>query len=231
MTTVSWQVPQGSTLRLQQLLAELGYLPLTWQPSGSIPDSIAGQAAAAVSPPSGSFSWRNGTLHSMLGPLWQPGGSTVLVRGAVMAFEADHGLATDGAAGPSTWRALLLAAQHHTVDREPYDYITVSKSLPETLRVWRNGLLVYKTAANTGIAARPTASGTFPVYARYLSTTMSGTNADGTPYHDPGVPLWPTSTAAMPCTASPAAATASPRVWAAWNCPTPPPEWSSATTR
>jgi lipoprotein-anchoring transpeptidase ErfK/SrfK len=47
---------------------------------------------------------------------------------------------------------------------------------------------VYSTAVNTGIASRPTAAGTFPVYVRYLSTTMSGTNPDGTKYNDPGVP-------------------------------------------
>ena len=31
--TLRWQVPQGSTLRLQQLLAQLGYLPLAWKPT------------------------------------------------------------------------------------------------------------------------------------------------------------------------------------------------------
>ena len=31
--TLHWQVPDGSTLRLQQLLAQLGYLPLDWQPT------------------------------------------------------------------------------------------------------------------------------------------------------------------------------------------------------
>ena len=61
-------------------------------------------------------------------------------------------------------------------------------SIPETLRVWRNGRVVYSTPVNTGIASRPMAAGTFPVYARYLSTTMRGTNPDGTKYNDPGVP-------------------------------------------
>ena len=41
---------------------------------------------------------------------------------------------------------------------------------------------------STGIASRPTELGTFPVYAHLTSTTMSGINPDGTPYHDPGVP-------------------------------------------
>jgi len=30
--------------------------------------------------------------------------------------------------------------------------------------------------------------GTYPVYARYLVTTMTGKNPDGTPYSDPGIP-------------------------------------------
>ena len=34
----------------------------------------------------------------------------------------------------------------------------------------------------------PTAPGTYPVFARYLVTTMSGKNPDGTPYKDPGIP-------------------------------------------
>ena len=32
---IEWTVPPGSTLRLQQLLAEQGYLPVDWQPSGA----------------------------------------------------------------------------------------------------------------------------------------------------------------------------------------------------
>ena len=51
-----------------------------------------------------------------------------------------------------------------------------------------HGKVIYRTPANTGIASRPTEKGTFPVYVRYRTTTMSGTNPDGTHYNDPGVP-------------------------------------------
>ena len=186
--TVRWQVPQGSTLRLQQLLAQLGYLPLVWRATGSGPTSLRAQAAAAVSPPAGRFTWRYPTLRTMLGSLWQPGQDTVMVQGAIMAFESDHGLTTDGLADNQVWADLLRAAVGHQVDHQPYDYIAVSEASPETLTVWRNGRIAYATPCNTGIAARPTAAGTFPVYARYLSTTMSGTNPDGSHYDDPGVP-------------------------------------------
>ena len=186
--TLDWQVPQGSTLRLQQLLAQLGYLPLVWKPTHQAAPSLAGELAAAVSPPPGRFVWRYPRLHSMLGSLWQPGQYTVAVQGAVMAFEADHSLPADGVADDQVWADLLRAAVHHQAARQPYDYIEVSQASPETLSVWRAGHIVYSTPCNTGIAARPTADGTFPVYARYLSTTMKGTNPDGSPYNDPGVP-------------------------------------------
>ena len=186
--TLRRQVPQGSTLRLEQLLAQLGYLPLDWQPSGPGPTSLAGQLTAAVSPPAGRFSWRYPQLRNLLGSLWQPGQGSVLVRGAVMAFESDQGLASDGSAGPQVWADLLRAAVQHQVDRQPYDYLEVSEAGTEALSVWRDGRVVYTTPCNTGIAAAPTTPGIYPVYARYLSTTMSGTNPDGTPYHDPGIP-------------------------------------------
>jgi lipoprotein-anchoring transpeptidase ErfK/SrfK len=41
---------------------------------------------------------------------------------------------------------------------------------------------------NTGIPAAPTENGTYPVYVRYVTTTMSGTNPDGSSYSDPGIP-------------------------------------------
>jgi len=54
--------------------------------------------------------------------------------------------------------------------------------------VWRDGTVIYRTPVNTGIPVAPTAPGTYPVYARYLSTTMSGYNPDGSHYEDPGIP-------------------------------------------
>ena len=57
------------------------------------------------------------------------------------------------------------------------------------LYVWRGGHFIYQTLANTGIPEAPTAVGTWPVYLRFTSTTMSGTNPDGTHYDDPGVPF------------------------------------------
>jgi lipoprotein-anchoring transpeptidase ErfK/SrfK len=105
-----------------------------------------------------------------------------------MAFEADHNLKWDGIAGPDVWAALLEAVAHRQVTTTPYDYVSVSQALPESATVWRNGQNIFTTPVNTGIAAAPTAVGTYPVYARYVVTTMTGKNPDGTPYSDPGIP-------------------------------------------
>jgi lipoprotein-anchoring transpeptidase ErfK/SrfK len=74
------------------------------------------------------------------------------------------------------------------VDPSTYNYVYVSKSEPETATVYQNGVEVYSTLANTGVAGAPTADGTFPVYSRFKVTTMTGTNPDGTKYSDPGIP-------------------------------------------
>jgi hypothetical protein len=45
---IGWTVPPPSTLRLEQLLAQGGYLPLDWQPSGDdVPRTRAAQADAS----------------------------------------------------------------------------------------------------------------------------------------------------------------------------------------
>ena len=198
----------SSTARLQQFLAELGYLPLRFRLAVSAPasGSAAGSSVAkkryvsalarephsldliSLKPLTGAFSWRYSHIPGSLRGLWQRKKYTTLIKGAVMEFESDHKLATDGAVGRKVWTALLKATSRHQATKRVYDYIEVSTSLPEALHVWRNGRIIYSSAANTGIAQRPTARGTFPVYARYLSTTMSGTNPDGSHYNDTGVP-------------------------------------------
>jgi lipoprotein-anchoring transpeptidase ErfK/SrfK len=50
------------------------------------------------------------------------------------------------------------------------------------------GHTVLSSPVNGGVASAPTPLGTYPVYERFTSTTMSGTNPDGSQYKDPGVP-------------------------------------------
>lgn len=179
---VAFNVAPGSMLRLQQLLAELGYLPVTFTQTAPV---TSPQQEADAAP--GTFSWRWASA-SALTSLWTPGQDNVVTRGAIMRFEDAHGLTTDGFAGPQVWTDLLEAAATGTSDPAPYAYVSVSESQPETVTVYQNGAEAYSTLANTGVPAAPTAQGTFPVYARYTSTTMKGTNPDGSHYSDPGVP-------------------------------------------
>lgn len=181
---VSFTVAPMSTLRVQQLLAELGFLPLSFTPA----DPHVTPTEAAI-PVAGSFAWRWGTLPAKFTSLWSEGQPNVITTGAVMAFESQHQLKTDGVAGAQVWNELLSAVVDSQGDSYGhYDFVEVSTSIPESVSVWRDGTVVYSTPANTGIEAAPTEIGTWPVFARYVSTTMSGTNPDGSHYDDPGVP-------------------------------------------
>ncbi len=181
-TTDRFTVGGGSTLRLQQLLAQLGYLPVSFTPAGPL---AAPQEAAQ--PQEGTFTWRFPEPASLMA-LWTPGASDVMTRGAVMAFELKQGLKWDGVAGPAVWSALLAAAANGAVTTAPYNYVYVSQNLPESTTVYSNGVQVYSTPANTGIPVSPTNPGTYPVYLRYTVMTMTGTNPNGTKYSDPGIP-------------------------------------------
>ncbi len=181
---ISFTIAAGSIARLQQLLAQLGYLPLNFVPQSSSGTSPVQMAMAQP----GSYSWRWPTLPASLTSIWTPGELDILTKGAIMRFEDQMGLPTDGVAGPLVWSRLLAAADAGTVDPAPYDYVVVSTALPQKVIVYENGVDVMETLANTGVAAAPTVKGTFPVYLRYRSTTMAGINPDGTHYNDPGVP-------------------------------------------
>jgi hypothetical protein len=183
--TVGFTVAPMSTLRLQQLLAQLGYLPVSFTAS----DAAAIPPSEMAMPQVGTFAWRWNSLPSNFMALWSPGLSNVVTKGAVMAFENQHQLPTDGTAGPQVWGALLQAAAAGQTDTYGhYDFVVVSTSIPEHVDVWRDGAVVYRSTANSGIEAAPTELGTWPVFARYVSTTMSGTNPDGSHYSDPNIP-------------------------------------------
>jgi len=182
-TTTQFTVAPGSTLRLQQLLAELGYLPLTFTPASPVtsPAQLGNDQV-------GSFSWRWAYQPASLATLWTPGTNNVITQGAVMNFENQNGLKTDGLAGPQVWTDLLADLQSGKSNAQPWDYVLVSQSHPETATVYKDGAEVYSTLVNTGVPGAVTENGTWPVFARYTVTTMSGTNPDGSHYSDPGIP-------------------------------------------
>src|SRR6266542_2978678 len=182
------------------LLAQLGYLPLSWTPLGggagrptgggqpatasAAGPGLAAQIAAAYSPPPGIFRWHHGypaSLHRQ----WHASRLNVLLKGAVMAFQARRGMTMTGTASLSLWRALFRAAGHGRANRVGYSYAVASKGSPETLPIWHDGHVVLRSATNTGIPVAPTADGTFPVYLRYRYQIMRGTNPNGSSYADP----------------------------------------------
>jgi len=175
-----------SALRLEQLLAQLGYLPLQWVPgSGTAvpPGDMAAQLAAVYSPPAGTFKWQPG-YPTILTSFWG-GPSSMILDGAIRAFQSNEGLTMTGVVTPALWQDLLTAAVKGRANPNGYTYALASKASPETLTVWHNGHVIMHTLANTGIPVAPTADGTYPVYLRYRFQIMRGTNPDGSTYADP----------------------------------------------
>ncbi|HEY5479565.1 MAG TPA: L,D-transpeptidase [Gaiellaceae bacterium] len=184
----NWQVASGSTLRLQQLLAQLGYLPLLWNPTTAVvPPSPEAQLAAALSPPHGEFVWRYPNTPTELRAIWRAGQPNQITRGAVMMFQDAHNLVVDALVGQRVWRALIADAIANKRRSAGYSYVYVHRGLPQSLNLWHNGKLVLSSPGNTGVPAAPTQLGTFPVFEHIPVGTMSGTNPNGSRYKDPGI--------------------------------------------
>ena len=185
---ISWTVPPGSTLRLHQLLAQAGYLPLVWKPAGApVPRTARGELRAAVDPPKGTFSWRYANTPPELRALWSEDSANQITRGAVMTLQELHHLDVDAIAGSQVWHALLkdaIAGKRHDGG---YSYVYVHSSVPQSLTLWHNGSTILTSPGNTGIPAAPTQLGTFQVFEHIPVGTMSGTNPDGSHYNDPGI--------------------------------------------
>ncbi|HEY4348961.1 MAG TPA: L,D-transpeptidase, partial [Gaiellaceae bacterium] len=188
--TLTWQVPRASLMRIKQLLAVEGYLPVDFKTSGKAVRMTAGaQVRAAVEPPAGTFVWRYPKTPVALKSLWDKESSrATMMRGAIMAFEDTHGMPADGFPSMPLYRALVRDELAGKQAAHGYSYVYVTEKLPEMLTLWHEGHVILRAAINTGIASRPTDIGTYPVYLHLVSTTMEGTNPDGSHYHDVGVP-------------------------------------------
>jgi hypothetical protein len=192
-TTVHFTTGSYSHLRLSQLLSQLGYLPTTWSPDTSpagraeslnVSNMSQSQEAMAFDPPAGTFAFQSG-YPAQLAAMWAPDQSNLLLKGAVMAFQHDHGMAPNADLTPKVWADLFKAAAAGDQNASGYTYAVASKSLPESLTIWHNGHQVFHSLANTGIPSEPTVDGTFPVYERFRFQIMSGTNPNGSHYSDP----------------------------------------------
>jgi hypothetical protein len=185
---LGWTVPPGSMLRLQQLLALDGYLPLAWAPAQPQPKPTPRtELEDAVAPPQGHFSWKYPNTPAELRALWHEGEFDDITRGAVMMFQDTHRLAVDAIPGRDVWHALLLDALSGKPHRSGYSYVYVHSTVPTSLNLWHNGSTILSSPGNTGVPAAPTQLGTFPVFEHIPVGTMSGTNPDGSHYNDPGI--------------------------------------------
>jgi hypothetical protein len=185
--TATWTVPPASPLRLVQLLADEGYLPVRFD-GPAVAHTVRAQYGAAANPPEGDFHWRYPNTPSELKQQWKPETANVIVRGAIMTFQDEHGLTVDGLPGPDLWKGLLKAALDAKTEHAGYSYVYVHRDQrPQELTLWHNGKQILSSPGNTGVPAAPTELGTFPVFEHLAETTMSGTNPDGSHYSDPGI--------------------------------------------
>lgn len=186
--TLSLQVGCPSTRALQEALARLAYLPDSLHPvaGAKVPRGAIGRKAAAHL----LYEPIAGTLHRDLAfaPSLADGSFDNTTKGALMVFQEDHKIEPDGVPGPATWQKLLTAVARNYRDPQAYTFVTVTESLPETLQVHRGNRVVLSSPTNTGVPGAETEKGTFPIVERFTSTTMTGTNPDGSKYSDPGVP-------------------------------------------
>jgi hypothetical protein len=187
-TSLGLSVGPASFLRLQQLLAQEGYLPLDWTPAtGDVQRTMQSEVAAAVDAPTGQFHWRYSQTPGELEALWRAGQPNEITRGAVMMFQDEHHLTVDAIAGPKVWHALLVDAVAAKRRNAGYSYVYVHRSVPQLMTLWHNGSIVLTSPGNTGVPAAPTQLGTWPVFEHIPVGRMSGTNPDGSHYNDPGI--------------------------------------------
>jgi lipoprotein-anchoring transpeptidase ErfK/SrfK len=181
--SVAFSVAAGDTLRLQQLLAQLDYLPVDFSPSGPAPS----RADLAEDQP-GSFSWRWPTLPAQLTSQWSQGTMNEITKAAVEAFETQNNIGVDGIAGPTVWTALLNDVINNKPSATPYVYVLVNKTLPQSLTLWNNGAAQYTVPINSGAPGADTTDGSYAVFEHVRYSEMKGTNVDGSTYDDPNVP-------------------------------------------
>ena len=187
--TLAWDVRRGTILRLHQLLAQTGYLPVDWSSAGNpVARTAAAQVAAVSDPPAGKFSWPYAsTTPRELKGIWRTFEWNEITRGAVMMFEHDHDLEVDAFIGPKVWHALLADALAGKRRTGGYSYVYVHRNVPQLLTLWHDGKTILTSPGNTGVPAAPTELGTFPVFEHIPIGTMAGTNPDGSHYNDPGI--------------------------------------------
>jgi lipoprotein-anchoring transpeptidase ErfK/SrfK len=182
--SVAFDVAAGDTLRLQQLLAQLNYLPVGFSPSGPAPSR-----ADLAQDQAGTFSWRWPNLPTELTSQWTQGTANQITKAAVEAFETQNNIGVDGIAGPTVWTSLLNDVINNKPSATPYVYVLVNKVVPQNLTLWNNGVAQYVgIPINSGAPGADTTDGNYAVFEHVRYSDMKGTNVDGSTYNDPNVP-------------------------------------------
>jgi lipoprotein-anchoring transpeptidase ErfK/SrfK len=182
-----FEVEDPAVEQVENALARLSYLP--FRPLAATSTHLQGSGEAGLTVTSGpGFAWTWRVVPTALAALWAPGQPNEMERGALVAFEHDQGLSSSSSQSQLLAALQRAVAAHHSAP-SAYAYVLVSETLPETLSLWQGGRLVLTSLANTGEVGAATPVGTWPVYSRYRSQTMSGEDPDGTPYVYPDVPF------------------------------------------
>ena len=189
--TLTWEVQHGTILRLHQLLAQTGYLPVDWSSSDTDPVARTADRAARRRRRSArrplQLAVRGHAPRRSCKGIWRTFEWNEITRGAVMMFEHDHDLDVDAFVGPKVWQALLVDALAGKRRTAGYSYVYVHRNVPQLLTLWHDGKTILTSPGNTGVPAAPTELGTFPVFEHIPIGTMAGTNPDGSHYNDPGI--------------------------------------------
>jgi len=186
--TIGLNMPCPATAALQQSLARLGYMGASFHSLYGVrivsgPETRREAAVHVFHPPRGVL-----VPDPSDAPAVETGRLDETTRGALTVYQSHHSLAPTGEPNYATWASLLAAESGYHRNPSPYTWVTVSESIPETLEVHRGHHVALSTPANTGVPGAETARGIFPIFSRLESTTMTGTNPDGSHYSDPGVP-------------------------------------------
>ena len=186
--TIGLNVACPSTAALQQSLARLGYMGASLHPLYAVhiadgPETRREAAGHMFHPPRGAI-----VPDPSDAPAVETGRLDETTRGALTVYQSHHGLEPTGEPNYATWASLLAAETGYHRSPSPYTWVTVSESVPETLEVHRGHHVALSTPVNTGVPGAETAQGIFPIYSRLTSTTMTGTDPDGTKYVAPDVP-------------------------------------------
>ena len=185
--TVSFDVACPGITAVQEALARLNYLPYTLHGFVGASSTAAITRAEAAKR---AFDLPHGILKANVpdAPPLTMGELDPATTGAMEVFEGQHNLPISTTVTQGFWTELMAEETLAKSNPDPYTWVTVTETLPETLEVHRGAKMALSTPANTGVPGADTQKGIFPIYVRYVATTMIGVNVDGSHYNDPGVP-------------------------------------------